>query len=435
MKRLSFVLTQVLYDLEAGLLLRPLLITLAMAVLAIVLPEIEMHRPQVSAWMRDLPFLGGSDVSAAQLMLGTIAGSMMTVLTMTYSILIVALTLISMQFSPRVLVAFLRDRASQLTLGIFIGVFVYCVLMVRIVHGDPNAFVPPLSLATALLLAMLALAWLVYFIHHIGQGIQANFIIDAIATDAEKIIDEVFTEPEGEHHEPEKHLAVPDGLARVPAPTAGYVQLIDEEGLADLARQHGVCIYLHRGPGEFVVVGAPLVSIEPSERLSPELARACADAFDLGPVRTMQQDVEFCVRMLVDIALKAISPAVNDPTTGSNCVDQLGRLLARLATRKDPPQEIRDGEKLLVQLRRTTFHRVVDLAFNQIRQYGKTDMAMNLRMLRALEYVGLVTSSPARKQVLRRQLLLVQKGAEGAFLQEDMGELEARVVAVEKALR
>lgn len=424
---LGFTLRQVSYDLRAGLLFRPALITIGLGTLAPVLAAAEARLPILGAWSKAVPWLASEDVGAAQMLLTTVAGAMATVLSLTYSVLLMALTLASMQFSPRILFGFLRDEKSQQTLGLFVGTFLYCLLLLRLLRPGPAVFLPQLAMQVALLLALVSLGWLLYFLHHITQSIQANHLVDRIATETEVIIDEVFPQPLGDRSPAaSQRPALPTGLDALTATRNGYVQLTDEESLGALARQHGVTLHLHAGPGEFVTAGSPLVSIEPRGKLSPELRAGLTDAFDLGPVRTMQQDVEYGFRQIVDIALKAISPAVNDPSTAVTCIDHLGRLLSRLAARQEPPQELREGDRPIVWLRRTTFRRLVDLTCNQIRQYGRADMAVNLRLLRALHAVAASTRHRPYLDAIERQANLLAEASRGAFLAGDCAELEAR---------
>jgi uncharacterized membrane protein len=449
-ERLWFLATQVSYDLRVGLLLRPALITGVMAVVAILLPMLELHSPWLGGWMAGIPWLSSSDAASAQIVLGTIAGSMMTVLSITYSVLLMALSLASVQFSPRILSAFMRDGASQTTMGMFVGTFVYCLLVLRVVHGDPHAFVPPLSMLTAVGLALLSLGFLIYFIHHISSGIQANYIVDRIAAETEAIIDACFpaemvaTDPPVAGHEPAPEPG--PGTQWVPAPASGYVQLVDEKALLSVAAEHGVALHVLRGVGEFVVEGAPLVGVvggpvatdgtRQGGAVAPAVLNVCRECFDIGAVRTMQEDTEFGVRQIVDIALKAVSPAVNDPSTAVTCIDHLGRLVCRLAARADRAQVLGSGAAR-VFLRRATFRSVLDLAFNQIRQYGKTDMAVTLRLLRVLGDVARIAAQarrPDRLEAIERHVRLLPLGADGPFAEEACPELASRLAVIERAL-
>jgi uncharacterized membrane protein len=341
-----------------------------------------------------------------------------------------------LQFSPRILMGFMGDRPTQYTLGIFLGTFLYCLMVLRTVHGEPNAFVPAASTTAAMLLAAMALGCLIYFIHHIAQSIHANNIVDRIATETLQIVDEEFpiavgradTHPEETGPPP----PLPDGAADVEARESGYVQLVNRERLTELARENGLVIYQRHGVGEFAVEGNPIVSVVPAEKLTAAIATACAECFDIGPMRTLQQDVHFGIRQMVDMALKAISPAVNDPSTAVTCIDHLGRILCRLARRRILPLEVRDPAtgRLLMLRRAVTFQGSLDLAFNQLRQYGSRDMAVSLRMLHALTEIATATDHPPHQERALHHAALIEASLDPEFHEADCAELHRRLASL-----
>ncbi len=412
MKQLAFSLRQVVYDLQSGLLFRPGVILVGCAGLAVVLPPAERaFLPVLSARLATEP-------GTAQVVLSTLAGSMMTVVSVVYSILLVALSLASMQFSTRVLALLMRDRVSQNTLGLFVGTFVYCLLTLRAVHTEP-AYVPGLALSLGLGLALGSLAALVYFIHHIVRGIQANHLVDRIATETEAVIDEVFAAPWDGRAEPS--MPALEG-ADVLSTSSGYVQLVNIEGIRALATG-GRQIALLRPMGSFVPAGAPLFRV--TQPVSEGEAHALRATIDVGPVRTMQQDVEFGIRQIVDVALKAISPAVNDPSTAATCIDHLSRLLVRMGTRAAPAVD-HGG----IYVPAPTHADLVDLAFEQIRQYARSDMAVALRLMRALGDVASAMRSPSGLARVEAQARLVEVAARAHFAPEECDELARRRAVV-----
>lgn len=424
--RLRFAGRQIAHDLSAGLLLRPGLFTVVLGVGGAGLALAEQRSPGFASLVQRLPLV--AEPATAQLVLASIAGSMMTVVAVVYSVLIMALTLASLQFSPRIMTGLMRDASSQTTLGMFIGTFTYCLVVLPAVRVDP-AFVPRLAVTFAICLALASLGVLVYFIHHIAQVIQVNHLSDRIAREAEDVIDEVFTRDRapGEPDDGVVPFAV-DGASAIRAPASGYVQLIDEEALGALAAA-GVALSVTRALGDFVVHGATIAHVRSATGGVSEETRAAVEAaFDIGPLRTMQRDVEFGIRQLVDISLKAISPAVNDPSTAVTCIDHLARLLARLATRKAPP--VPQG----LRLRRATFVSALDLAFNQIRQYGRSDLAVSQRMLRALQDVADVATVPAHlERILFHGRLVAAACAD--FPESDRDVLRERLAALEAVVR
>lgn len=407
-------------------------------VLAGGLVFVERKFPEVTALFARSAWITHLDAAASQLILATIAGSMMTTVSVVFSVLVMALSLASLQFSPRILHGFMADRPTQNTLGVFVGTFLYCLLVLGTVRGEPDKFVPGIAVAVAMLLAGLALIWLIYFIHHIAQGIHVNHIVERIGDESIEIIDEEFPVAVGRadtHPEDTGPPATaPDDAAVVEAVGSGYVQLVDRERLLELAKTHGITIYQEDGIGEYVVEGNPLVSIVPASRLTEEVREECVQCFELGPLRTMQQDVHFGIRQIVDMTLKAISPAINDPTTAATCIDQLGRILAHLARRRILPLEMRDAsnDRLLMVRRAVTFRGSVDLAFNQIRQYGRGDMAVCLRMLRALNEIAFATDHPPHRERALYHARLIESSLSPTFSPEDRQELTARLRTLER---
>jgi uncharacterized membrane protein len=425
MNRLRFILRQFYYDTDRSLYARPALMLFVLAAIAVGLPAAEEHVPFMRLLGKRLTWAVPDEPAAVQVVLGTIAGSVMTVVSIVYSMLIVALSLASTQFSPRILVGFMRDRTSQRILGLFIGTFTYCLLVLRSTHTVPEPFVPTTSVFGALLLALTCLGSLLYFVHHIALAIQANYIVDRIATETETLIDAALPD------KPAPRIDVP---ALPPAKTgcvvratqSGYVQLVAVDALASIAQTRGVTLHIVRHMGQFVPEGAQLaISNEP---LDEEACVACRDAFDLGPIRTMQDDFEFGIRQIVDIALKAISPAVNDPSTAVTCIDHLSRLLGRIARRGDTEMVRLDEstQRLLVVLPVQGFSRAMDLAINQIRQYGKGDVAVLLRLARALTDIADLTEEPARKAVILRHAQMIRSVATPLSV-DDRQELDRRL--------
>ncbi len=429
LQRLRFLLEQIAHDLRVGLLLRPGVIIAALAAAAVAFTRLEEQSAAAAAFAADVaPFRG--EPGTAHVVLATIASGMMTVVSIVYSLLIMALSLASIQFSPRILARFVRDDVSQTTLGLFVGTFLYCLIVVPEVRIDPP-FVPVLSVSVALLLALVALGYLVYFIHHIARSIQANHIIDDIAAETELVIDAVFPaeRDRARGQRPQDDVAAETPvLVDVRSVQSGYVQLIDGEGLEATAAARGLSVVVDRSIGDYVAAGARLLRAGPPADLTQDVRDELLGAFDIGPVRTMQEDAEFGVRQIVDIGLKAISPAVNDPSTANTCIDQLGRLLVRVASR--PPRAPRFER---VSLPGATFEGVLDVAFNQLRQYGRSDLSVSIRLLSAL---GDIASACVERSYLDRvehHARLVAAGC-GEHVESDRAPLAEQFAALQRAL-
>ena len=424
--RFKFRLRQLKHDLTSGMLFRPALISGTIALVGLALIELEatgtLPRWDGGGWFF------GNDPGSAQAVLGAIAGSMMSVVSIVYSVLLVALSLASVQFSPRILGGFVRDRVSQRTLGVFLGTFVFCLLVMRATRAEP-AWVATWAVAVGCLLGLACLVFLIYFLHHIATGIQVNNLVDRIATDTAAVMDDV-----GGAGAVAAVPPLPADAVAVEATASGYLQLVDHEGLVALARRSGAIVHIAVEPGDYVAPGSALAYLaRPGAASAAPLTTACRDAFDLGTVRTMQQDVGFGLRQLVDIALKAISPAVNDPSTAGTCIDRLGSLLAALAVRPSGTRVIADGDAVRVVVPRPTFADLVDLAFNQLRQYGRGDLAVSIRILGAIAAVARPCTA-AQRAPLRAHADLVRAGLSPAFLPADRQRFDERYQRVVDAL-
>jgi uncharacterized membrane protein len=320
--RLPLLLRQVLYNLRGGFLLRPLFIALTLGAAGALLSQLEEVAPVLSGWVPHALFPSHADPQVAQVILGTIGASIMTVVSIVFAILLMTLTLASMQFSPRIIIGFARDHVTQWTLGIFLGTFCYCMAALPAARSLPRPFAPVATVVGAMLLALACVGWLLFFIHHISRAISVNEIVDKIASETEGVIDQMMPWPHRPGRVPEDgQLDTSAWDTVITSESSGYIRFVYIERLVALAKSYKVKVAALRRVGNFVPAGVPLLRLHKGERLPPESRSELRRTFDLGPSRTLQQDVEFGVLQIVDIALKAISPAVNDPSTAISCVD------------------------------------------------------------------------------------------------------------------
>jgi uncharacterized membrane protein len=289
----------------------------------------------------------------------------------------------------------------------------------------------------AMALALVCVGLLLFFIHHISQAISVNHIVDRIAEETEAMIDEVMPRPHRlnrlNHAEPLRPS--PDEVA-ISSDDSGYIRFIDTRRLVAFAKHHHVSIRVLRRVGHFVPAGVPLMMVSKGNRLPGDGGAELLAAFDFGPTRTLQQDVEFGVLQIVDIALKAISPAVNDPTTAITCIDQLSRILIRFASREPPAELLYDPPGTVrASLGWIHFERMLDAAFEQIRMYSKTDVAVSLRLLRALGDIAASTPDRAFRQILVDHGMRIMAGCAEKLGEEELKELRARQAELESAYR
>jgi uncharacterized membrane protein len=420
-RRLPLLFHAVAYGLRGGFLIRPFVIALALGVVGGVLSSLEEQAPVLSAWMPTTLFPSRQDPQVAQVILSAIATSIMTVVSIVFAILLMTLTLASTQFSPRILVSFVRDRGTQWTLGVFLGTFSYCMAALPAARSQPVPFVPVLTVTGAMLLALVAVGWLIFFIHHISQAISVNHIVDRIARETELVIDELMPRPRTRFEA--MNQPPPDGTDDTPIlnQNSGYVRFIDVDQLLYLAKSWRVRIRVERGVGQFLPAGVPLLHVSREDRIDPLRSAELLSAFDIGPTRTLQQDVEFGVIQIVDIALRAMSPAINDPSTAISCIDQLSRILIRWLGRAPPAPVLFDPPHVpRVFVPWITVEGMLDTAFEQIRHYAARDAAVSLRLLRAIgDIAGALQQDDARAKLLERARRVVHGCG------ERLGEVEA----------
>lgn len=432
---LPLVLRRAMYNLRGGFLIRPLTIAVVLGGAGAFLSWLEQEFPATSAWVPTALFPSHADPQVAQVILAGIATSIMTVVSIVFAILLMTLTLASMQFSPRIIVSFSRDHVTQWTLGIFLGTFSYCMAALPAARSLPRPFAPVATVLGAMVLALVCVGLLLFFIHHISQAISVNHIVDRIAIETEAMIDEVMPRPHrlSRLHHAEPLRPGPEEVA-VASDDSGYIRFIDTRRLVAFAKQHHVSIRVLRRVGHFVPAGIPLMMVSKGNRLPNEGGAELLAAFDFGPTRTLQQDIEFGVLQIVDIALKAISPAVNDPSTAITCIDQLSRILIRFASREPPAELLYDPPGVVrVSLGWIHFERMLDAAFEQIRMYSKTDVAVSLRLLRALGDIAASTPDPVSRRILVDHGARIVAGCAAQLRDEELSELRARQAALEGA--
>ncbi len=392
-------LKKVWLDLNSSLWFLPGLIVAGSVILALVL--VEFDKQLGGSWISGYPRLFGVEPSGSRDMLGTVAGSMITVAGIVFSIVIVALSLASTQYTPRILRNFMRDQINQVVLGVFVGIFTYCIVVLRTIRGgdDDHAFVPSVAVIVGVLLALVGIGFLIYFIHHIAVSIQASTIISTVCDETIEVIDELFPHRLGENA-PDEELERLDEFAAgvdwqiIPARETGYIQNIAIQDLLDFTRECEIIVRMEHGVGEFVIAGAPLVSFAayaPENKIvsSEKIVNKLNEVYSIDDFRTIDQDAAYGIRQIVDIVMKALSPGVNDTTTAVICIDYLTAIVSHLAVRPFPTHFRYSGNRLQVIAKSPSFENLLDLAFNQTRQNALSNVAIILRSMNALEKIAL----------------------------------------------
>jgi uncharacterized membrane protein len=395
-------------------------------------------------WLALWPRLFGVGAEGARQMLSTLAGSMMSVMGITFSMTLVALALASSQYTSRILRNFMGSRATQTTLGAFAGIFAYCLIVLRAIRGGDEAFIPSGAVLFAFVLALGGVLVLVFFVHHIASSIQAVNIIASVAHETNAAIDRVFPELQGrepngvEDAMDEQVLAPQDERTwyPVPAQLSGYIQGVDEDAILELARNQRTIVRMERGVGAFAVQGAVLASLAltypPDQGTIAELNRA----YSISRHRTIEWDPAFGIRQIVDIALKALSPGVNDTSTAVMCVDYLTAILARLNGRRYPPSHRYEGEALRVIASVPTFEGLLAEAFDQIRGSAEGNVAIIARMLGAIDTLGSLTVNPSHRRALDKQVQWIAELAGRTVpAPQDRARIERRLDHVRETLK
>ena len=367
-------------------------------------------------------------IDDARAILSAMMGAVATVLALIFSVALLVLSMVATLFGPRLLYRFLQDWVTQVTIGLFMGTFIYVCLCFLVTHQEADSrFVPQISLITSWVLVVASFAFLVYYSHRIATSIQNP---DMIA----RVVDDLYPAVVGSHArtacegtgaapDDEAILRSADAGAIVPCPKSGYMQHLDHGALVAAARDAGALVVLRFRPGQFVLRGEPLASIVPasaSRRLEATVDRHVV----IGRHRTLTQDSEFGIAQVVEIAIRALSPAVNDTFTGVACVDWLADALLVLSEK--PPLEGNwydtKGE-LRVWIPAVRIERLVKLAFDQIRQASATTPAVLIRQLDMIRRLG-PRMSEASRAALAEQLDAIRDTAAG-LIPLDRRDLDA----------
>ncbi|NIP80722.1 MAG: DUF2254 domain-containing protein [Gemmatimonadetes bacterium] len=428
----------------------PAVLTLASVVLALVTIQLD-----VSDVLPEAPggvWLFSGTAAGARGVLTAIASGFITVTGVVFSVTIVAIQLASTQFTPRILRNFTADRVNQLVLGVFIATFTYALLVLRVVEGDTGGvtpedlaagggaagasapgFVPNLSVTVAVVLAVVSIGFLIYFIDHAARSVQASVIIDRVTAAAVDTLDRRLPARVGEPGDDDVETVIPAAQGHpVVARASGYLQGVDQDALLSLLGRDAVTIRMEPRIGEFVLAGGTLATVWPAGLAGDDLERSIHDAFILGHERTPHLDVELGVIELVDIAVKALSPGINDPTTATLCVDRICEVLLDFA-RREPPGRVRrlPREGGVLVLPRLEFDRLVDTALDGIRRYGVEDPRFTRSVLDRLVDLGRLLPADRKPPVARHAAALLRTAREATRDPWDLRRVEA---AGERAL-
>lgn len=377
-------------------------------------------------------FPGSPD--AAKGILTTIAAAMIGVAGTVFSITLVALTLASNQFGPRLVKNFMYDRINQTVLGTYVSLFIYCLIVLNTVK-DTGAmqFTPVFSVAFALMMAIANIVLLIVFIHHVATSIQADYIIANISGNLHRNLTRLFPQAMGDEGnplrlDPEKVKGGYPISQRLECSFDGYLQYIDSEELMNVVCELDVFLELYHRPGSYLIKGLELAEVHAYEKLEEAALDRLRQQFLGGKTRTPQQDAEHAIHQMVEIAARALSPGVNDPYTAISCIDNLSSSLAYLTRVRFPsPYRVDDAGRLRIVADVLTFDGMMDAAFNAIRQYAKDSPAVLIRLMEAMVTLGKFAVTAEQKQAIRKHAKMTWNLAKRQFAEgQDLDDLKER---------
>ena len=424
--------------LRTNLWLVPTLLTVAVVVVFVVTYAIDRAAFRgdltLPSWMNE----GSAD--AGRQVLSAIAAGVITVAGVVFSVTIVVLTLASQQFGPRMLRNFIRDLGTQVSLGTFVATFVYSVLALGSIDSSgAQQFVPHLTITVCLLLLLVDVAVLIYFIHHTAVTIQLPQVMAGISNDLHTAIDIQFPVTASADRQEESGSAEVATVAQqlrdegviVAAKTSGYLQFVRHDQLVDIAAANGSVIELLFRPGHFVTAGLPMARVWPPDSAVKSTA-ALQKGHVAGPYRTLSQDPVFAIDQLVEIAIRALSTAVNDTFTALTCIDWLADGLCHITRRHLPQGVYRDEEGAIRVIEPSPdYSRIVNRACDKIRQAGQGMPAVLIRQMDGLGKVLTTTTNDEQRRVVMRQVdMTLRAGVSDIEEPNDRRDLELRHQAI-----
>jgi uncharacterized membrane protein len=383
-----------------------------------------------------MAFFVSGGAESARSILATIAGAMLGVAGTVFSITLVALTLASSQFGSRLLRNFMHDRINQLVLGAYTATFLYCLLVLRTVKTfDDIEFIPNLSVIFAIFLATANIFLLIIFIHHISVSIQDDYVISDVGKNLNKSIRTLFPEEIGKETDRKSEQLAMELKEKLKVKHTiqvnenGYLQIIDSDGLMQVAHEYKLLITMDHRPGVYLVKNMDLVCVYAETEICEKAKRRISKAFIYGDRRTPTQDAEFAIHQLAEVASRALSPGINDPYTAISCIDKLTATMCYLTQAHFPSAYRYDGEKnLRIITRPLNFQGMMDAAFNQIRQFGKDSPSVLIRLMEAFVTINQFSRTQEQKESVERHAKMVYRIARETLTEpNDLDDLKIRL--------
>lgn len=386
-----------------------------------------------------LKYLFPSSVESARSVLSTISGAMIGVAGTVFSITLVVLTLASSQFGSRLLRNFMTDRTNQVVLGSYVSTFVYCLLVLNSVDdGEGIVFVPALSALVAMIAAVANILLLVLFIHHISMGIQADKVISDISRTLMVNLKDIFPEDIGEEGARSADVDIEELKKEygnkhvIRSPKDGYLQYVRYDVIRSIAIEHDLLIIIKFRAGNYIVKGSESLEMHSRGEIPAKCLKRLESSLKLGSIRTAQQDAEYSIHQMVEIAARALSPSVNDPYTAIACIDNLTSIICQLTSVKfSSPYHYDEEGKLRVVADVLTFEGMINASFNKIRQYAGGGPSVLIRLMESLVTIHHFVRTDKQKQAVETHMRMVYRNAERSFIEDnDLTDLKDRIKAI-----
>ena len=387
-------------------------------------------------WIR---FFLVESADSARSILSTISSAMMGVAGTVFSITLVVLTLASSQFGPRLIKNFMYVRLNQVVLGLYISTYLYCLLVLNSISGSNGyTFIPSISILVAIIAAVVNIILLIIFIHQIAISIQADKVVSDISESVFKQVKKLFPEKIGEEKENEENVDTTAVIAgyqnrtSIKSPKSGYLQYLDGESLIKIITKHDALLELYYRPGKHLVEDAEIGLLYSNDKWEKQEFKKIFNPFVIGKTKTSQQDLEYSIHQMVEIAARALSTGVNDPYTAITCIDNLTSILCYLAEAKFPAKYRYDEEgNLRIIADVLDFEGILDTAFNQIRQFSEDSPAVIIRMMEALTTIHEFTSKESHKiAVIKHAEMVLSSGKQNMEEQYDIDDLTERAAKI-----
>ncbi len=412
----------------------PTVLSVLGIVLSVVLVAVD--RQQGAVWLDEASWLYQGSAEGARALLAAVAGSMITVAGVTFSITIVVLSLASSQFGPRILRNFMRDTGNEIVLGTFVATFLYCLLVLRSVRGGDNPFVPHLAVSFGVFTALASIGVLIYFIHHVSGLIQVDNVVAAASHDLERVLDHPFPEIDPDRAARGEEILAGESIVILGTLT-GYVQNVDAGGLLDLATEREWVIRVLARPGQFVVQGQAVAEVwGATGGEEVDVGHAVRERFYVGAGRTPNHDLVAAIQQLVEIGVRALSPGINDPFTAVTCVHRVSAALCGFVRRPPPARRyFDDGGHLRLVAEPITFAELSGAGFDMLRYYGRSSAEVLVGLLEAVREVSLCAADPGVRAVLSSHVERFREAAEqGDLVESDRERVRRACVEVSARL-